>query len=117
MFRVENNDGATEAIFDDAFGRECAIIGMPPGSEGNPGLMLGLRRLDLLISVNGQIKVARTDAVGVMSSEKDDIELLRGAPIGLTREMAAKLIPILQYYVTHGTLPPAVALAEVDGNA
>ena len=117
MFKVGNIDDAYELIFNDATGRECALVGMPAGTKEPDGLMLGLRNLDVLVEVNGKLKVARTNAIIDTDGNPIDLKLLRGAPMALTQALVAQLMPVLQYFVTHGTLPPTVALRDGDDDA
>jgi hypothetical protein len=115
MLRVKNTDTETTAIFQDAMGRDCAVAGLNAGDE-NPGtLMVGLRNLELLANVNGEMTSLPADGLAIVGTEElakrgDQITILRGAPMALDRDTVAQLIPILQHFVTHGTMPPAQTL-------
>ena len=109
---VRVGDDQVSLIFEDMMGRECALAGLPADTQtevGEGGLMFGLYRLELLAEVNGKLVTAPTRAIGVeWAKPGDDITILRGAPMALSRAQVADLIPILQHYVTHGTMPPIV---------
>lgn len=118
---VRVGDDRVSLIFEDMMGRECALAGLPADTQtdvGDGGLMFGLYNLELLADVNGKLVTAPTRAIGVeWAKDGDDITILRGAPMALSRAQVADLIPILQHYVTHGTMPPIVSieLSEADG--
>ena len=111
---VRVDDDQVSLIFEDMTGRECALAGLPADTQidvGDGGLMFGLYNLELLADVNGKLVTAPTRAIGVeWAKPGDDIAILRGAPMALSRAQVADLIPILQHYVTHGTMPPIVSI-------
>lgn len=109
MFRAQVDEDTIELVFDDSLGRECAIAGIAPG-KGEGGLMFGLRKVELLAEVDGNLTVLRTEGIGVVGDRPDDVTLLRGAPMALSRDMAAAIIPILRHYAQHGTMPHVIAL-------
>lgn len=110
---VRIGDDQVTLVFEDAVGRECSLCGLPADTETDPDtsrLMFGLSRLELLAYVNGRLKVCKSDAIALPSQGVQDVKLLRGAPMALTRAQVADLIPLLQHYVTHGTMPPIVSI-------
>ena len=115
MFRVKESNTETTAIFQDVMDRDCAVAGFNAGDESHGTLMLGLRNLELLANVNGEMMSLPTQHMAVVGAESlakcgGQVTILRGAPMALDRDTVAALIPILQHFVTHGTMPPAQTL-------
>jgi hypothetical protein len=121
MFRIKHSDTETTAIFQDAMERDCAVAGLNAGDESPGTLMLGLHNLELLATINGEIMSLPADGLAIVGTEEqakrgDRITILRGAPMALDRDTVAQLIPIMQHFVTHGTMPPALELATAGAD-
>ena len=115
MFRIKHSDTETTAIFRDVMERDCAVAGLNAGDESPGTLLLGLQNLELLADVNGEMVSLPAGGLAITGAEElakrgGRITVLRGAPMALDRDTVAALIPILQHFVTHGTMPPTQTL-------
>ena len=121
MFRIKHSDTETTAIFQDVMDRDCAVAGLNAGDESPGTLMLGLYNLSLLADINGKMVLLPASGMAVVGTKElakrgDQISILRGAPMALDRDTVAQLIPIMQHFVTHGTMPPALELATAGAD-
>jgi len=119
MFGIVRSKAATGLIFVDDLGRKCMVAGYRAGAEVGR-LQIGLHEASVVFvdTETNELEEVKIDHIGLTMPKSGRTVMLRGMPMVLTQAQVRQLLPVLQYFATHGVMPPDALLeSEANGDA